>query len=308
MNSRASGRIPRIGILSPATEPGMRDCWKELTQGLNELGYVEGSNVELVWRFADGKFERLPALAAELAGLGVDIIMPATPPAIRAAKSAASGNIPIVFPLGSDPVETGLVASLERPGANITGNATMSWRHCRPRLALVREVIPKAQCVATIYHAANTALELQVEETRAAARDLGLELIVLKFSTAEEIDRTFEAARTKGSEALLPTSDPMALDNAKKIGALSIQHRVPVISPFREITDAGGIIGYGPDLSTLFRRSAAVVHQILKGTQPGDIPIGEPQKFDLSINLISARALNLTFPNSLVSRATFLVQ
>jgi putative tryptophan/tyrosine transport system substrate-binding protein len=307
MNSRASGHIPRIGILSPATEPGMRDWWKELTQGLNELGYVEGSNIELVWRFADGKFERLPALAAELAGLGVDIIMSATPPAIRAAKSA-SGTTPIVFPLGSDPVETGLVASLERPGANITGMATMSWRHCRPRLALVREVIPKAQCVATIFHAANTALELQVEETRAAARDLGLELIVLKFSTAEEIDRTFEVARTKGSEALLPTSDPMALDNAKKIGALSIQHRVPVISPFREITDAGGIIGYGPDLSTLFRRSAAVVDQILKGTQPGDIPIGEPQKFDLSINLISARALNLTFPNSLVSRAAFLVQ
>jgi putative ABC transport system substrate-binding protein len=186
--------------------------------------------------------------------------------------------------------------------------ATMSWRHCRPRLALVREVIPKAQCVATIYHAANTALELQVEETRAAARDLGLELIVLKFSTAEEIDRTFEVARTKGAEALLPTSDPMALDNAKKIGALSIQHRVPVISPFREITNAGGIIGYGPDLSTLFQRSAAMVDQILKGAKPGDIPIGEPQKFDLSINLISARALGLTFPNSLASRAAFLLQ
>jgi ABC-type uncharacterized transport system substrate-binding protein len=307
MNSRASGRIPRIGILSPATEPGMRDWWKELTQGLNELGYVEGSNVEFVWRFADGKFERLPTLATELAGLGVDVIMPATPPAIRAAKSA-SGSIPIVFPLGSDPVETGLVESLDRPGGNITGMATMSWRHCRPRLALVREVIPKAQCVATIYHAANTALELQVEETRAAARDLGLELIVLKFSTAEEIDRTFEVARTKGAEALLPTSDPMALDNAKKIGALSIQHRVPVISPFREITNAGGIIGYGPDLSTLFQRSAAMVDQILKGAKPGDIPIGEPQKFDLSINLISARALGLTFPNSLASRAAFLLQ
>jgi putative ABC transport system substrate-binding protein len=137
---------------------------------------------------------------------------------------------------------------------------------------------------------------------------MGLELIVLKFSTAEEIDRTFEVARTKGSEAVLPTSDPMALDNAKKIGALSIQHRVPVISPFREITDAGGIIGYGPDLSTLFRRSAAVVDQILKGTKPGDIPIGEPQKFDLSINLLSSRALNLTIPDSLVSRAAFLVQ
>ena len=307
MSSRASGHIPRIGILSPATEPRMRDWWNELTRGLNELGYVEGSNIELVWRFADGKFVRLPALAAELQGLGVDVIMPATPPAIRAAKSA-SGGIPIVFPLGSDPVETGLVASIERPGGNITGMATMSWRHCRPRLVLVREAIPKAQCVATIYHAANSALELQVEETRAAARDFGLELIVLKFLTAEEIDHTFEVAHTKGSEVLLPTSDPLAFDNAKKIGALSIQHRLPVISPFREITEAGGIIGYGPDLSTLFRRSAAMVDQILRGTKPGDIPIGEPQKFDLSINLISGRALNLTFPDALVSRAAFLVQ
>jgi ABC-type uncharacterized transport system substrate-binding protein len=172
MNSRASAHVPRIGILSPATEPGMRDWWKEFTQGLNELGYVEGSNIELVWRFADGEFERLPALATDLAGLGVDVIMPATPPAIRAAKSV-SGSIPIVFPLSSDPVETGLVASMDRPGGNITGMATMSWRHCRARLALVPEIIPNAQRVATIYHSANTALELQVEETRAAARDLG---------------------------------------------------------------------------------------------------------------------------------------
>ena len=186
--------------------------------------------------------------------------------------------------------------------------ATMSWRHCRQRLVLVREIIPKAQCVALIYHSANAALELQVQESRAAARDLGLELLVLKFPVAEEIERAFEVANTKGAEALLAASDPMALDNAKKIGALSIKYRIPVISPFQEITEAGGVMGYGPDLSTLFRRSAAVVDQILKGTKPGDIPIGEPQKFDLSINLASSRELNLTIPSSLLSRATFLVQ
>jgi putative tryptophan/tyrosine transport system substrate-binding protein len=301
------GHLPRIGILSPATEPGMRDWWKELTQGLNELGYVDGSNIEFVWRFADGKFERLPALASELTNLGVDVILPATPPAIRAAKSA-SAAIPVVFPLGSDPVETGLVASLDRPGGNITGMATMSWRHCRPRLALVREIIPKAQRVALIYHSANTALELQVQASQAAARELGLELLVLKFAVAEEIERAFEVANSKRVEALLPTSDPMALDNAKRIAELSLQYRIPVISPFQEITEAGGVVGYGPDLSTLFRRSAAVVDQILKGSKPGEIPIGEPQKFDLSVNLISARTLNLTIPSSLLSRATFLVQ
>lgn len=306
-NTRSSGHIPRIGILSPATEPGMRHWWKELTQGLNDLGYVEGSNIELIWRFADGRFERLTELAAELAKLEVDIMMPATPPAIRAAKSV-SDTIPIVFPLGSDPVETGVVANLERPAGNITGMATMSWRQCRPRLGFARDIIPNVRRVASICHSANTALQLQVEEYRATASDFGLEFLALDFSAAEEIERAFDMASKNGAEAVLPLSDPMALDNAERIGKLSLQRRIPVVSPFREITDAGGVLGYGPDLSTLFRRSAAVVDQIIKGTKPGDIPIGEPQTFDLSINLRSSRALNLTIPDSIVSRATYLAQ
>jgi putative ABC transport system substrate-binding protein len=285
----------------------MRDWWKQLTQGLNELGYVEGSNIELVWRFADGRFERLAGLAVELAELEVDVIMPATPPAILAAKSAF-GNIPIVFPLGSDPVETGLVSSLKRPGGNITGMATMSWRQSRPRLALVRKIMPNARCVALIRHSANAALELQVRESRAAARDLGLELLALEFSVAEEIAHAFETAGQKGAEVLLTLSDPIALGNAAKIGELSMLHRIPVVSPFQEITEAGGVLGYGPDLSMLFRRSASMVDQILKGAKPGEIPIGEPQKFDLSINLVASRALNLTIPNSLLSHAVRLIQ
>jgi putative tryptophan/tyrosine transport system substrate-binding protein len=301
------GHVARIGILSPATEPGMRHWWKELTQGLNDLGYVEGSNIELIWRFADGRFERLTELAAELAKLEVDIMMPATPPAIRAAKSV-SDAIPIVFPLGSDPVETGLVTNLERPGGNITGMATMSWRQCRPRLGFARDIMPNMRRVASICHSANAALQLQVQEYRATAGDFGLEFVALDFSTAEEIERAFEMASANGAEAVLPLSDPIALDNAERIGKLSLQRRIPVVSPFQEITDAGGILGYGPDLSTLFRRSAAMVDQIIKGTKPGEIPIGEPQKFDLSLNLRSTRAMNLTVPDSIISRATYLVQ
>jgi ABC-type uncharacterized transport system substrate-binding protein len=285
----------------------MRHWWKELARGLNDLGYVEGSNIELIWRFADGRFERLTELAAELAKLEVDIMMPATPPAIRAAKSV-SDAIPIVFPLGSDPVETGLVTNLERPGGNITGMATMSWRQCRPRLGLARDIMPNMRRVASICHSANAALQLQVEEYRATAGDFGLEFVALDFSTAEEIERAFEMASANGAEAVLPLSDPIALDNAERIGKLSLQRRIPVVSPFQEITDAGGILGYGPDLSTLFRRSAAMVDQIIKGTKPGEIPIGEPQKFDLSLNLRSSRAMNLTVPDSIISRATYLVQ
>ncbi len=305
--SKESQRIPRIGILSPVTESGMQDWWKALMKGLDELGYVEGRNIEFVWRFADGRFERLPDLAVELASLEVDVIMPATPPAILAAK-AATNTIAIVFPLGSDPIETGLVSSLERPGGNITGMATMSWLQSRPRMALVRELMPTAQRVALIRHSANTALEVQVRASRVAADELELELFVLDFAVAEEIERAFQIAREKGVEALMPLSDPMALSNSEKIATLSLRSRIPVVSPFREITEAGGVLGYGPDLSMLFRRSARLVDQILKGAKPGDLPIGKPSEFELSANLKSARALGMTIPDSVLSRAAHLTQ
>jgi putative tryptophan/tyrosine transport system substrate-binding protein len=299
-----STSIARIGILSPVTEAGMRDWWKKLTEGLEELGYVEGRNVEFVWRFGEGKFERLPDLATELARLGVDVIMPATPPAIYAAKSASS-SIPIVFPLGSDPVETGLVSNLEHPGANVTGMATMSRLQSQPRLALVRECLPNAKRVALMRHSANSALNLQVEASNTAAPELALEVIVLDFAVADEMEKVFEAATKQKVDAILPLSDPMALDNAARIGALSLRYKIPLVSPFREITDAGGLLSYGPDLSMLFRRSASLVAQILKGAKPGDLPIGKPSDFELGANLQTAEALNVAIPASILSRATY---
>jgi putative tryptophan/tyrosine transport system substrate-binding protein len=299
-----STSIARIGILSPVTEAGMKDWWGKLKEGLEELGYVEGRDIEFVWRFGDGKFERLPGLATELAKLGVDVIMPATPPAIYAAKSASS-SIPIVFPLGSDPVETGFVSNLERPGGNVTGMATMSRLQSQPRLALVRECMPAAKRVALIRHSANEALNLQVEASNVAAPELALDVIVLDFAIADEIERTFEVAIEQSVDAILPLSDPMALGNAERIGALSLRYEIPLVSPFREITDAGGLLSYGPDLSMLFRRSAFLVDQILKGAKPGDLPIGKPSDFELGANLQSAKALNVTIPVSILSRATY---
>jgi putative ABC transport system substrate-binding protein len=299
-----STSVARIGILSPVTEAGMKDWWSKLKEGLEELGYVEGRDIEFVWRFGDGKFERLPSLASELATLGVDVIMPATPPAIYAAKSASS-SIPIVFPLGSDPIETGLVSSLERPGGNVTGMATMSRQQSQPRLALVRECIPTAKRVALIRHSANPALNLQIDASNAAAPELGLQVRVLDFSVADEIEKVFEAASEQRVEAVLPLSDPMALGNSERIGALSLKYKLPIVSPFREITDAGGLLSYGPDLSMLFRRSASLVDRILKGAKPGDLPIGKPSDFELGANLRAARALNVTIPVSIISRATY---
>ena len=299
-----STSIARIGILDPVTEAGMKDWWQKLKEGLEELGYVEGRNIEFVRRFGDGKFDRLPGLAAELAALGVDVIMPATPPAIYAAKSASS-SIPIVFPLGSDPVETGLVSNLERPGGNVTGMATMSRLQSQPRLALVRECIPSAKRVALIRHSANPALNLQVEASNTAAPGLALEVVVLDFAVAEEIEKAFETAAEQKVDAILPLSDPMALGNAERIGTLSLRYKIPLVSPFREITDAGGLLSYGPDLSMLFRRSASLVDQILKGAKPGDLPIGKPNDFELGANLQAAKALNVTIPASILSRATY---
>lgn len=285
----------------------MRDWWNALRRGLGDLGYVEGKSIEFVWRFGDGRFERLPQLATELVEHDVDIIMPATPPAIRAAKAAAH-TTPIVFPLGSDPVETGLVASIERPGGNITGMATMSRLQSHPRLTLVRECMPAARRVALLRHSANPALSLQVEASQKAASELGFEVLVLDFAISEEIAHAFKVASGQTADAILPLSDPMALDNAGRIGNLSLEYRIPVVSPFREITEAGGLLSYGPDLSMLFRRSASLIDQILKGANAGDLPIGEPTDFELGANLRVARALNVSIPVSILSRATHVAE
>jgi putative ABC transport system substrate-binding protein len=302
-----STSIARIGILSPVTEAGMKDWWNKLKDGLEELGYVEGRNIEFVWRFGDGNFERLPELASELAKLRVDVIMPATPPAIYAAKSASS-SIPIVFPLGSDPVETGLVSNLERPGGNLTGMATMSRLQSQPRLALVRECMPNARRVALLRHSANPALTLQVEASRTAAPELALEVVVLDFAAAGEIEQVFATASERSIDAILPLSDPMALGNADLIGCLSLKYKLPIVSPFREITDTGGLLSYGPDLSMLFRRSASLVDKILKGAKPGDLPIGKPSDFELGANPRAAKALNVTIPASILGRASHMVE
>jgi putative tryptophan/tyrosine transport system substrate-binding protein len=302
-----STSIARIGILSPVTEAGMKDWWNKLKDGLAELGYVEGRNIEFVWRFGDGNFERLPDLASELAKLRVDVIMPATPPAIYAAKSASS-SIPIVFPLGSDPVETGLVSNLERPGGNVTGMATMSRLQSQPRLALVRECMPNARRIALMRHSANPALNLQVEASRTAAPELAFKVVVLDFAVAGEIEKVFATASERSIDAILPLSDPMALGNADLIGSLSLKYKLPIVSPFREITEAGGLLSYGPDLSMLFRRSASLVDKILKGAKPGDLPIGKPSDFELGANRRAAKALNVTIPASILGRASHMVE
>lgn len=305
--SGKSERLYRIGILSPMNADGMKDSWDAFKNALEDLGYSEGKEITFVSRFADGKFERLPALASELVQSAVDVIVPATPPAVLAAKSATT-TIPIVFPVGSDPVETGLVSSFERPGGNVTGVATMSWQLSRARLALLRELIPVARQVALLHHSVNTALERQVRESQEAAADLGIELTVVQFRETQELERAFRVANEQGALALVALSDPMTGSNAQRIAALSFEYRIPLISPGRPIVEAGGVLAYGPNIPLLFRRGASLVGRILKGAKVGDLPIERPTDFELIINMKSASAFGIAVPEAVLSRATQVIR
>jgi putative tryptophan/tyrosine transport system substrate-binding protein len=270
-------------------------------------GYSEGKGVTFVSRFAEGNYDRLPAFAADLVQLGVDVIVPATPPAIKAAKSATS-TIPIVFPVGSDPVELGLVSSYDRPGGNVTGVATMSWKLSHPRLALLNELMPTARKVGLIRHSANVALDLQVRETRIAASQLGIDLLMFELGGAQELEGAFGAAKQQGASAMMALSDPMAANNSDRIASLSFKYRIPVVSPYMHMAKAGAVLAYGPNRALLYRRAASLVARVLKGANPGDLPIEQPSQFDMVINMKSAQSFGLPVPDALLARATHVVR
>jgi putative tryptophan/tyrosine transport system substrate-binding protein len=299
--------INHVGILSPMDANGEKDVWDAFKHGLAELGYSEGKGVTFVSRFAEGNYDRLPAFAADLVQLGVDVIVPATPPAIKAAKSATS-TIPIVFPVGSDPVELGLVSSYDRPGGNVTGVATMSWKLSHPRLSLLNELMPTARKVALIRHSANVALDLQVRETRAASSKLGIYLLMFELGGAQELEGAFSAAKQQGASAMMALSDPMAANNSDRIVSLSFKYRIPVVSPYMHMAKAGAVLAYGPNRALLYRRAASLVARVLKGANPGDLPIEQPNQFDMVINMKSAQSFGLPVPDALLARATHVVR
>ena len=300
--------INQIGILSAFDANAEKDVWDAFRDGLTELGYSEGKGVAFVSRFAEGNYDRLPVFAADLVQLGVDVIVPATPPAIKAAKSATS-TIPIVFfPVGSDPVELGLVSSYDRPGGNVTGVATMSWKLSHPRLALLSELMPTARKVAVIRHSANVALDLQVRETRAASSELGIDLLMFELGGAQELEKAFIAARQQGASAMMALSDPMAANNSDRIVSLSFKYRIPVVSPYMHMAKAGAVLAYGPNRALLYRRAASLVARVLNGANPGDLPIEQPSQFDMVINMKSAQFFGLPVSDALLARATLVVR
>jgi putative tryptophan/tyrosine transport system substrate-binding protein len=296
-------KVPRIGFLSAATRTSSPHLTEAFLQGLRELGYVEGQNITIEYRWAEGRFEQLPDLAGDLVHLKVDVIVAAvTQPSLAAKK--ATGTIPIVMVGVSDPVESGLVASLARPGTNITGTSSMTAEVVGKQLELLKETLPKISRVAALWNPANPVFQaIQRRETEVAARALGVQLQLMEARGPDEIDRAFAAMAKERTKALLVLGDPVFASHRKRIADLAAKHRLPSVSGTREYVESGGLMAYGTSFSDMYRRAAYYVDKILKGTRPADLPVEQPMKFELVINLKTAKQIGLTIPQSVLYRA-----
>ena len=293
-------RIPVVGSLWNGSEAISAPNVAAVRQGLKELGYVEGRDVTIVSQYADGKFERFPVLVKELIELKPDVIVAAGPQAGRAIKQATS-TVPVVMAVISDPVAEGLVQSLARPGGNITGIAFENAELTAKRLELLKRVIPGATRVAAL--ADSTFGSGGLPELQAAARSLGLELQVVEVRGPADFDAAFRSARAARAEGLVVLASPLLSANRKSLIAHAASSRLPATYEVRTFVEDGGLMSYGPNRLVMFRRAAIYVDKILKGAKPGDLPIEQPNKFELVINLKTAKALGLTIPPSLLARA-----
>lgn len=296
--------MPRVGYLSPSPN-AQQDLFR---QELRRLGYVEGKTVALEYRTAAGEFDRLPALAAELVRLNVDVIVAQVTQAAIAARNATL-TIPIVMIGVSDPVASGLVASLARPGRNVTGTSAVAAGVVAKQLELVRELVPGAARVAALWNPANRLFqEQQLTEARAAAAEQKLQLIMFEARTAQELEPAFAAMAREPASALLVLADPVFVTHAERIAELALKHRLPSVSGAKAIAEAGILLTYGPNYDDAYKRAAVYVERILKGARPADLPVERSARFELVVNAKTARALGLTLPQSLVLRADQLIE
>ncbi len=305
--AQQAGRAPRIGILWNYSPAGASSFATAFRQGLGALGYVEGQTILLEERWTGGKLDRLAPLAAELVRLNVDVLVTTTTPAARAAQQATR-TIPIVMTMVSDPVESGLVANVARPGANITGLSSMHPELSRKRLELLKEVIPKVSRVAVLANPSNPIAPPLLRETAAAARDLGLQLQVAEVRNSADLDGAFSAMKRERADALVVIPDFVFLEQQSRVVALAAKSRLPAMYPWREPVDAGGLMAYGASLPDILRRAPVYVDKILKGAKPGDLPIEQPAKFELVINMKTAKALGLRIPPATLARADQVIE
>ena len=296
--------VPRIGILIPGT--ASNPLWEAFQQALRDLGYEEGKHIVLEYRFAEGQYERLPALAAELVRLPVDVLVTAGPGTLAAKQATAT--IPIVFTVFADPVAEGLVASLARPGGNVTGLSMMSQDLAAKRLELLTAVVPGLRRIAILWNPARPAQALQIQELQTAAAQGGLHLDALEVRSPSEFDHAFRTMGDTGVGAAIILDEGLFYDARTRLATLAAQHQIPAIYGHRGYVEAGGLLSYGPHFPALFRRAATFVDKILKGTKPADLPVEQPTTFALVINLKAAAALGLTIPPLLLFRADEVIE
>jgi putative ABC transport system substrate-binding protein len=295
-------KVPRIGYLVanfPSTNPARNEAFR---QGLRELGYVEGKNIVIEWRYAEGKFDRLPALAAELVRLKVNVIVTAGPAATSPAKEATA-TIPIVMGFDNDPVASGFVASLARPGGNITGLSTLAPEISGKQLEFLKEIVPKLSRVAVVGASTEPGNAQALREVEVAAGAFGVQLQHLDVRDPKDIETAFRAATKGRADAILMLNSPVLNPHRTQIVNLAVKTRLPVIYGQPELVEAGGLMTYSVSFTDLFRRAATYVDKILKGTKPADLPVEQPKKFELIINLKTAKQIGLTIPPNVLARA-----
>jgi putative ABC transport system substrate-binding protein len=295
-------RIPRIGILNPTSSSFFLPRVEAFRQRLRELGYVEGKNILIEYRYAEGKFERLTDLAAELVQLKVDVIVTAGPGVLAAKK--ASTTIPIVFGAASDPVGAGIVSSLARPGGNITGLSNIAQDLDGKRLELLKEAFPKVARVASLGQSVRGGNPyLRLTEMEAAAKALGVKLLPLRVRSLDDFEGAFARAKREGAQALITNSGPLINTQQRQVLDFAAKNRLPAMYHSPEFVEAGGLMSYAPNYADLFRRAADFVDKILKGARPADLPVEQPTKFEFLVNLKTAKQIGLTIPQKVLERA-----
>jgi ABC-type uncharacterized transport system substrate-binding protein len=302
-DAQPTGKVYRVGYLTAGSLTANPRVLEALRQRLHELGWIEGQNIVIEYRSAEGRLDRLPDLAAELVRLGVDVIVAAPTPAARAAKNA-TGRIPIVGVSLTDPVGLGLIASLARPGGNVTGvSYSVGVDIFGKDLELLKEVVPKVQRIAVLSNPDSPAQPLTIRNIKGAARSLGLQLQLLEARGPEDFDGAFAAMARDRAGALFVVTDPVFIPHRVRLVGLAARYRLPSIFTQRADVDAGGLMSYGPNFPDMYRRAATYVDKILKGAKPADLPVEQPTTFELVINLRTAKALGLTIPPTLLARA-----
>jgi putative ABC transport system substrate-binding protein len=299
------GKLPTIGFLSGQSRSTAGQWVAAFEQRLRELGWIEGRTVVIEVRWAEGRFERFAEIAAEFVRLKVDVIVTAGPP-VFAAKQASS-VIPIVFATVADPLSTGLVASLARPGGNVTGLSLTSPELAGKRLELLREAIPGLRQLAILVNADYPPSMRELDEVETAARPLGIDTIALKIRQAADIAHAFEALKGR-AQALYVVGESLISANQVRIHSFALAARLPTMEPTREMVETGGLISYAPNFPSLYRRAADLVDKILRGAKPADIPVEQPTKFDLVVNLTTAKALGIEMPPTLLARADEVIE